>query len=70
MSSSIGQLSAEGDWGGAAMLSLIKEESISQHLEHWKQPVKLGLTGAKQSKGGVCYCQEGQGRVESLCTQH
>lgn len=53
MSSSIGQLSAEGDWGGAAMLSLIKEESIEQHLERSKQPVKFDFTRAKQSKGGV-----------------
>lgn len=54
MSSSIGQLSAEGDGGGgAAMLSLIKEESIEQHLERLKQPVKFDFTRAKQSKGGV-----------------
>jgi hypothetical protein len=35
------------------MLSLIKEESIAQHLERSTQPVKLGFTGAKQSKGVV-----------------
>lgn len=32
------------------MLGLITGGSITQHLEHAKQPTELGLNGAKQTK--------------------
>lgn len=37
------------------MLSLIMGGSITQHLEHAKQPIEPGLNGAKQNKGGGPY---------------
>lgn len=70
MSSSIGQLSAEGDWGKQRCSAWLREEA-SQHLEHAKQPTELGLNGAKQSPGGAWYCQEGQERaVEPQASEH
>jgi len=45
------------------MLGLIMGGSITQHLEYAKQSIECGFSGAKPSKGGAQYHQDGQGRA-------